>query len=433
MLLTVFLAAGMLGAFGAFPFGQLVEGAKATGTLVDEWRQTRPTILDPIQYEGSGLVTYVPEESDGGLTLVQGILPGGTQVRLLAEDGRELHRWTTDFFKVWPDAQDVFPQHRRPSSQHQYFTQGVHAFRDGSLLVNFGELGAAKFDRCSRLVWRTDRVTHHSITEAGNGKFWIPGQIAPSETEERLFPPGYNAQKIDALVGNSLSKGYNNSVLLVDADGKVEKEFSVLAAVADAGLEHALYASFNEVLHDPTHLNDIDVVTPALAARIEGVEAGDLLLSLREMNMIAIMDPDDGRLKWHHQGPFVRQHDPDIAEDGMIEIFNNRSKLMSKAIDTSQIVRFDPTSGKTDILFPKGEDDKFYTNIMGAHQKLANGNRLITESRQGRVFEVTEQGRIVWDYRLPYDDEVASLFSVAMRLPLDYFEKDQPTCKTATT
>jgi hypothetical protein len=42
----------------------------------------------------------------------------------------------------------------------------------------------------------------------------------------------------------------------------------------------------------------------------------------------------------------------------------------------------------------------FSTNISGA-QRLANGNTLITEGAGGRVFEVTNDGTIVWEYMNP--------------------------------
>ena len=38
---------------------------------------------------------------------------------------------------------------------------------------------------------------------------------------------------------------------------------------------------------------------------------------------------------------------------------------------------------------------------MGGVQRLANGNTLICESLHGRVFEVTPEGEIVWDYVCP--------------------------------
>lgn len=43
----------------------------------------------------------------------------------------------------------------------------------------------------------------------------------------------------------------------------------------------------------------------------------------------------------------------------------------------------------------------FFTKRAGVQQRLPNGNTLITESEAGRVIEVTQDGRIVWEYINP--------------------------------
>jgi len=82
-----------------------------------------------------------------------------------------------------------------------------------------------------------------------------------------------------------------------------------------------------------------------------------------------------------------------------------------------QALQLEPTT-----RYPLGDEDAFFTPVPGTHQRLENGNVLITESTAGRIFEVTREGEVVWDYRLPYDDETTSLFEAGMRVPVDYFE-----------
>jgi hypothetical protein len=45
---------------------------------------------------------------------------------------------------------------------------------------------------------------------------------------------------------------------------------------------------------------------------------------------------------------------------------------------------------------------KFHSPYAGNAQRLANGNTLINEGANGRVFEVTDEGRIVWEYVHPH-------------------------------
>lgn len=426
LMLAMLVAGGLLGAMGAPPFKQLADGATATMTMVRLRMLDRSLILQPILHPGEGLVINEAEQVQPGYTLIQGIMPGGHQVRMLDEQGREVHRWKLDFYKAWPDAAEQIPAKRIPVSEFQYINQGMWPLPDGSLIANFTALGSVRVDACSNVMWRSDRPTHHSVTPTGDGRFWIPSHIDAAHTPKAWAPFGEDPQLIDDMI--TTDHYYHDSVVLMTADGKVEKQFSVLGAIVEAGLEGPIYQSLAEKITDATHINDINIVTEPLAAKIKGVEPGDLLLSLRAMNMLIILDQQTGKLKWHQQGAWVRQHDPDIMPDGTIEMFNNRSPMVVGKQGGSQILSFDPASGATKVVYPKGKDDWFKSNIMGTHQRLDNGNELIVESLAGRAFEVTPAGKIVWDYRLPFDSEHSSLFSSGMRVPLDYFEKDSLRC-----
>jgi len=68
---------------------------------------------------------------------------------------------------------------------------------------------------------------------------------------------------------------------------------------------------------------------------------------------------------------------------------------------------------------------RFYSfNISGA-QRLPNGNTLITEGANGRLFEVTKEGKIVWEYMFPMFAGAQSTNSVyrGYRLPYDWILK----------
>jgi len=65
---------------------------------------------------------------------------------------------------------------------------------------------------------------------------------------------------------------------------------------------------------------------------------------------------------------------------------------------------------------------RFYgSNISGA-QRLQNGNTLVTEGPSGRLFEVTKEGQIVWEYIYPQFSGAQSANSVyrSYRLPYDW-------------
>lgn len=65
---------------------------------------------------------------------------------------------------------------------------------------------------------------------------------------------------------------------------------------------------------------------------------------------------------------------------------------------TSRVLEIDPTTMK--LVWSYTGTGFFATNISGA-QRLADGNTLITEGPSGRIFEVTKDGEIVWEYVYP--------------------------------
>ncbi|HSF17429.1 MAG TPA: aryl-sulfate sulfotransferase [Vicinamibacteria bacterium] len=52
------------------------------------------------------------------------------------------------------------------------------------------------------------------------------------------------------------------------------------------------------------------------------------------------------------------------------------------------------------------DQTSFYSDFISGAQRLPNGNTLICQGRDGRIFEVTPDGEIVWDYWTPYSGTV---------------------------
>ena len=51
---------------------------------------------------------------------------------------------------------------------------------------------------------------------------------------------------------------------------------------------------------------------------------------------------------------------------------------------------------------PGQERTLFFSHYVSSAQRLLNNNTLITEGANGRIFEVTSDGEIVWEYVSPY-------------------------------
>lgn len=421
--LVVFLAGGAFATLGWQPYQFFEDGFRAAKALYHQEKQTRPDLLSPRRYPDDG-VTFRRDGAAPGLTLVQGLFPEGVELRLIDLSGQVVHRWRADFEAIWPHPEHVYPPADIPVDGLHYQTHGMELLPDGSVVFNFDNLGTVKLDKCGAVLWTVDRKTHHAVTPDADGSFWIPARRDVRQLEDRVL-----LQERSRLDPSRADGRHEDTLLHVGPDGTVLDEISVVRALVDGRFAPELYDARAISITDPTHLNDIEVVTPALAARIAGVEAGDLLVSLRQLHMLAILSRRTGTVAWSRVGPWVRQHDADITSDGMIDVFNNGdTRLAVDGVIGSSILRLDPATGAVRTLYPKDGQGHFFTRIMGAHQLLPNGNRLITESMVGRLLEIDAAGSPVWEFVQAYDDTHAALLQSAQRYPPGYLRVQDWSC-----
>lgn len=421
----VFLAGGVFATKRLQPYLMFEDGYRAAKALIEQAVQPRHDLIERIQYQGEGLVYSDPAKAYDGLTLIEGLFPEGVELRLLDMNGDVVNRWPVHFFEIWPEPTHV-PEETVPATDLNYHTHGIWLLPDGSVVFNISSYGTVKMDKCGKVLWKVDEASHHTITPNPDGSFWIPIRGHPDEIPDRL-----KLRDIDRRSPHQLVR-YEDRMLLVSADGIVQEEISVLNALFEGEFENALFDGWEIKWSDPTHINDIEVVTPELAERIDGVDAGDLLVSIRQSHTLAIIGRNNGRIKWTQTGPWVRQHDPDITAEGYIEVFDNGGEHKPPERLRSRIVTLDPADDRTWTLYPLSDGTRFFSRIMGAHQRLPNGNRLISETMAGRVFEVTDSGEVVWDYIVPYDDEYAALIETAIRYDPGYLTVQDWNCPAAS-
>ena len=70
--------------------------------------------------------------------------------------------------------------------------------------------------------------------------------------------------------------------------------------------------------------------------------------------------------------------------------------------DYSRVIEFNPKTQEMvwEYKYPETDESgrRFYSRLISGAQRLVNGNTLITEGVNGRIFEVNNQGEIVWEY-----------------------------------
>jgi hypothetical protein len=153
------------------------------------------------------------------------------------------------------------------------------------------------------------------------------------------------------------------------------------------------------------------------------------MVSLRNPNLIVVFDPKTGKVLWHQTGPWLRQHDPDFRDDGLISVFDNRGGPdLGDVFGGSRILLVDPVTHETREAYPPKEENRFFSPEQGTQQYLPNGNILIDEAEGGRVLEVTREGRVVWSYLNRYDETRVATLQAAIRYPENYFDAGAGAC-----
>lgn len=161
------------------------------------------------------------------------------------------------------------------------------------------------------------------------------------------------------------------------------------------------------------HLDpEIDIICP-LAHRGEWTHMntctvlpnGNILGSFRQTNTICIIDKATGNITWRW-GPqeLGHQHEPTMLDKGNILVFDNGvHRLFSQDLDYySRVLEVNPVTNKIEWEYKADPPSDFYAYGMGGAQRLPNGNTLICSAMSGRIFEVTHNCEIVWEYIVPF-------------------------------
>lgn len=317
---------------------------------------------------------------------------------LFDSKGERRHTWLIDYNAVDPDG---------PSNG----SDSPHAFyvlRDGSIIVGFDKGDVmVRLNACSEPIWIKKGIYHHSLSRADDGSFWV------WRGEGTAYGHYHYVENFDADTGQKIRElGLIEDI--IDGMGASSVIFGVRP---DYPFEKFERTPKNGSAMDLFHPNDVDVLNSDMAPMFPMFEAGALLLSFRTLNLVTVVDPNDGRVIWWSRGPWIAQHDPDFTEDGKISVYNNNTRR-----GRSEIIKIDPTSKDISNELFHGEVS-FRSLFMGKHQYLPNGNILIVVPGEGRVLEVTGAGGKVMEFNnlspdlQDYNEHVEN----GMWVPIDYY------------
>jgi hypothetical protein len=179
---------------------------------------------------------------------------------------------------------------------------------------------------------------------------------------------------------------YGDTIVEVTPDGRTVWEWH---ACRDMDLEqHPLVC--NQLRDEFAHAN-----------AISPLPNGDIYISFRRLNTIALIDKATRRIKWHHRDDsFGMQHDCEPLANGNVTLFANGINTTTNPF--SRVVELDPRSRKIVWEYRGTPSYTFFSPHISGAQRLPNGNTLICEGQWGRLFEVTPDGAIAWEYVSPF-------------------------------
>jgi hypothetical protein len=357
-------------------------------------------ILDPFWHEAhlpgpasdNPVVRHEPGAAWPGLNLfVHTGIQGAT---LMDMDGKVVHEWRLRFDEAWETAPHVksYAEEDRAYWADKVYWRRVHLYPNGDLLVLFESpyrtpygFGLAKLDRDSNVLWKLWENAHHDTAVGPHGEIYVLTQTI----NERGYPglAGIKPPFID------------DAVTILSANGEKRKSVSIVRAFLKSEYEPMLEALNQDLLGDIMHTNAVQYIDRATAALYPFAEEGQLLISLREMNTIALLDPKEERIVWADSGMWRRQHEPQMLDSGRILLFDNQGHRGREG--ATRVIEYDPVTGTIAWSYAGTAEEPLISRVYGLQQRLANGNTLIVESNNGRGVEVTPDGRTVWEFRLP--------------------------------
>ena len=302
----------------------------------------------------TGLTRYDPPHAFRGYTLFSA--NGGDDAYLVDMEGRFVHRWHSD--------QGINYGFLLPNGNLLFRTNGGSAGRPGSDAI-------VEMDWHGEPVWeyRNPLLRRHCRLTNGNNLLLLYEPI--SEELTRQVQGGFISPNDPARMTGDL-------VVETNPAGEIVYEW-----------------------RSSDHLDPAEDIICPLEGRGSWGGANDLtaveqpsnrdagfLISFRILNTVALADRATGEFCWKWgPGHISHQHNPTLLDNGHVLLLDNGAHR--RGLSYSLVIEVDPEDNEIAWEYRGKPMNSFFTHFTGGAQRLANGNTLITEGANGRIFEVT--------------------------------------------
>ncbi len=307
---------------------------------------------------------------------------------------------------------------------------------------------------------------HHDYQREGNTVgYYVPGMEPKTDSGNTLLLTHHDV--VDHNI--SLHPLTDDRVIEVDWEGNIVWDWKCHEHFDEFGFDAMAKLA---IYHNPgltapgggdwMHIKSLSVLGPNTwyDAGDERFHPDNIIMDGRNTNIIFIISKATGEVVWKlgpdyttgkaaEIGQIIGQHHAHMIPYGLpgagnILIYDNggsagygapnpssKDGTRNALRDYSRVIEIDPV--KMEIVWQcRPMDvgamqpfiaDHFYSCYISAAQRLPNGNTLITEGSDGRLFEVTADNEIVWEYHSPYfgtEGIKTNMVYRAYRYPYDY-------------
>ena len=310
---------------------------------------------------------------------------------------------------------------------------------DGSVLAASSNSKLVKFiDHLDQEIWTSDSIeAHHDINRSVDGKNFLFITSMFSEIDK-------NHVRSDC-------------VSVMDLAGNILKQWCLSEHIDDMRKRGIGYKVHNEVpffgkratnfkpAYEISHFNSFYEIKKNSRSDKDNIfRAGNYIINdWGSENIMFVLDSQMKNILWHKSfSPFaagsvfqrLRVHDVQITSEGNILAYANAGQIgssdrracspryLNKLIrprssenklciwenkkEYSQLIEFDPYTEKIYWHYLDNPKERFNSKILGSVKKLSNGNYLYSDvTNGGRAFEITEDGRKIWQFENTVKDE----------------------------
>jgi hypothetical protein len=311
-----------------------------------------------------------------------------------------------------------------PGSELQY----ARPLANGNLLAQVRSaksvVGAAGADSVieitqdGRIVWKysdSTRFLHHDMERMSNGNTLLV-------CSKDLDAPQISRKRIT-----------DDCLIEVDPSGKIVWEWQTADHIDDLELPHEVRAQIMEGypsgqrtgLPAPTatrgfdylHMNAASPIPESAGHTDPRFKPGNVIVSYRYINTLALVDKDSKKIVWKTVGLTIGQHNPHFVPGGLpgtgnLLVFDNgyvdgnTNPYRASTRPYSRVLEINPLDKSIVWEYTAENSNRpiwtFFSHYISGVQRQPNGNTLICEGSNGRIFEVTPTGEIVWEYVNPF-------------------------------